>query len=74
MVHGEEGHCQVKEVRALDLAVKRWLVAWIRVILVGNSLAAQWLGLGAFTAGGLCSIPGWGPEILQATWHGQKKQ
>ena len=27
----------------------------------------------AFTAEGLGSIPGWGTEIPQATWHGQKK-
>ena len=38
-----------------------------------NSLVVQWLGLGTFTAGGLCSIPGWGTKIPQAVWHGKKK-
>ena len=32
----------------------------------GNSLAAQWLRLGAFTAVGQGSIPGQGTKILQA--------
>ena len=32
----------------------------------GNSLAVQWLGLGAFTAGGPGSIPGQGTKISQA--------
>ena len=36
---------------------------------LGNSLAVQWLGLCAFTAVGLGSIPGQGPKILQATKH-----
>lgn len=39
-----------KEVRDLDLPIKRWLVAWKRVLLGGNSLAIPWLGLGTFTA------------------------
>ena len=32
----------------------------------------QRLGLGAFTAKGLGSIPGWGPKIPYAVWCGQK--
>ena len=36
-----------------------------------NSLVVQWLGLRAFTAKGLGSIPGSGTKILQATWCGQ---
>ena len=32
----------------------------------GSSLAVQWLGLHAFTAVGLSSIPGQGTKILQA--------
>ena len=31
-------------------------------------------GLGAFTAGGMGSIPGRGTKIPQATWRGQKKK
>ena len=42
--------------------------------ILGNSLAVQWLGLCAFTAVGLGSIPGRGTEILQATWRGQEKK
>ena len=38
-----------------------------------NSLAVQWLGLWASTAGGLGLIPGQGTKIPQAAWHGQKK-
>ena len=38
-----------------------------------NSLAVQWLGLGAFTAEGLGSIPGRGTKILQGSRCGQKK-
>ena len=37
----------------------------------GNTLTVPWLGLRAFTAEGLGSIPGWGTEILQAMWRGQ---
>ena len=40
---------------------------------LGNSLAVQWLGLHASTAGGKGLIPGRGTKISQATWHGQKK-
>ena len=36
-------------------------------------LAVQWLGVGAFTAEGLGSIPSWGTKIPQAMWHSQKK-
>ena len=35
-------------------------------LLLGTSLGVQWLGLGAFTAGGMGSIPGQGTKILQA--------
>ena len=41
-------------------------------ISLGNSLVVQWLGLCAFTAMGLGSIPGQGMKILQAAWHSQK--
>ena len=33
---------------------------------MGNSLAVQWLGLHAFTAEAVGSIPGWGTNIPQA--------
>ena len=33
----------------------------------GNSLVVQWLGLSAFTAESLGSIPGQGTKILKAT-------
>ena len=36
----------------------------------------QWLRLCAATAGGMGrgSIPGWGTQIVHATWHDQKKK
>ena len=40
----------------------------------GASLAVQWLGLGAFTAEGPGSIPGWGAKIPQAVQRGQFKK
>ena len=40
----------------------------------GTSLVVQWLGLGALTAGGVDSIPGWGTKILHAMPCGQKKK
>ena len=41
---------------------------------VGNSLAVQWIGLRAFTAKGLSSIPGWGTKIPQAAQRSKKKR
>ena len=40
----------------------------------GNSLAVQWLGLHASTAGGTGSIPGQGTKIPHATWGMAKKE
>ena len=34
----------------------------------------QWLGLHAFTAGGMGSIPGPGTKVPHAAWQGQKKK
>ena len=42
--------------------------------VLGNPLAVQWLGLGAFTALALGSIPGPGTEIPQAARCSQKKK
>ena len=39
-----------------------------------NSLAVQWLGLGAFSAVAPGSIPGQGTKILQAAQRGQKEK
>ena len=44
-----------------------------KTFTLGNFLAVQWLGLGAFTARGPGSIPGRGTKILQAAWCGQNK-
>ena len=41
---------------------------------LGISLAVQWLGLRAFPAEGLGSIPGQGTKFLQAAQCGQKKK
>lgn len=43
-------------------------------ILWGNSLAVQWWGLHASTAGNTGSVSGWGIKVLQAVWHGKKKK
>ena len=43
-------------------------------LFAGNSLGVQWLGLHAYTAEGLGSIPGRGVKILRATWHGHQKK
>ena len=47
------------------------LSSFTRAEIEGNSLAVQWLGLHAFIAEGLTSIPVWGTKILQAVRHGQ---
>ena len=39
-----------------------------------NSLAVQWLGLHAFTAEGLGSVPGGGAKMPQAAQYSQKKR
>ena len=41
---------------------------------IENSLAVQWLGHHAFTAGVLCLIPGWRTKILQPVWLAKKKK
>ena len=46
----------------------------LRIQEVGNSLAVQRLGLGAFTAVGPGSIPGQGTKILHAAYCVQKKK
>ena len=40
----------------------------------GNSIAVQWLGLGAFTAVAPNSIPGQETKIPQASQQGQKEK
>ena len=40
----------------------------------GNSLVFWWLGLVAFTAKGLGSIPGWGNSIPKVVWYSQKEK
>ena len=44
------------------------------LMLNGNSLVVQWLGLHASTAGGMGSIPCPGSKILHVTWPGQKEK
>lgn len=43
-------------------------------LFVGKSLTVQWLGLCAFTAESPGSIPDWGTNIPQDTWHSQQQQ
>ena len=42
-------------------------VVYLKYFKHGTSLVEQWLGLGAFTAEDLDSVPGWGTKIPQAT-------
>ena len=46
----------------------------IRIELLGNSLVVKWLGLLAFTAEDMGSIPGRGTKIPQAAWYGQERK
>ena len=46
----------------------------IKEMFTGNSLEVQWLGLSAFIAEDLGSIPGQGTKIPQALQYGQKKK
>ena len=43
----------------------------LRILSIGNSLAVQWLGLHASTAGDKGSIPSQGTKILHAFSHDQ---
>ena len=45
-----------------------------KLMINGNSLVVQWLGLHASTAGGMGSIPHPGSKISHVTWHGQKEE
>ena len=46
----------------------------LKIAILGNSLAVQWLGLWASTAGGTGSIPGQGTNMPHAMRHSQKKK
>ena len=46
----------------------------LTLIILGSSLAVQWLRLRASTAGGAGLIPGQGTKIPHAVWHSQKKK
>ena len=48
-----------------------WILLQI-IVDIGNSLAVQWIGLHASTAGGTGSIPGGGTKIPHAAGHGPK--
>ena len=41
---------------------------------VGDSMVIQWLEIHTSTAGGRCSIPGWGTKILHMMWPKTNKQ
>ena len=49
-------------------------MAYLKNIDKGSFLAVQWLGLQAFTAKGVGSIPGWGTEIPQAMLGEEQKR
>ena len=47
-----------------------WILLQI-IVDIGNSLAVQWIGLHASTAGGTGSVPGWRTKIPHAALHRQ---
>ena len=47
---------------------------YVRISLLGTSLAVQWLRFCASNAGGMGSIPGGGTKIPHAACHSQKKK
>ena len=59
--------------KELEKEKKKPKVSRIKKI-TGTSLAVQWLGLWASTAGDMGLIPGRGTKIPHAAWHGQKKK
>ena len=52
----------------------RYYVAYQIPVFFGKSLVDQWLGLHAFTAEGVGSIPGRGTKIPQAVQRSKKKE
>ena len=48
------------------------IIILIRLVVLGTSLAVQWLGLHASTAGGKGLIPGRGTKIPHAAWPKEK--
>ena len=63
---------EAKHRTPLHLGFVLWKVG-LKVPGVGNSLAVQWLGPWASTAGGMGSIPGRGTKIPHAARRSQKK-
>lgn len=62
-------------VSSKDLPIKRWLVAWKRVLLGGNSPAASTIARTQyFHSQGPGSIPSWGSKIQQGAQCGKKKK
>ena len=62
------------QVRILILLSPVWVTLGKLLDLLINSLAAQWLGLHAFTAQSMGSIPGQETNILQAEGCDQIKK
>ena len=65
--------CPAPKSMLLVITVCCFLIYKLFKITQGNSLAVQWLGRHASTAGGMGSIPGRSTKIPQATWSGQNK-
>ena len=57
----------------LKIVSGTWKACNKLLIAFGNSLAIQWLGLHAFAAGDMGSIPGWGTKILQVEQRGKRQ-
>ena len=67
-------HHLIKREKDISTLRKDDLILRIKEKVCGNSLAVQWLGLHAFTAKGLGSVPGRGTRIPQAVRCGQKQK
>ena len=62
-------------VSSKDLPIKRWLVAWKRVLLGGNSLAVSTIArTRCFHGQGPGWIPSWGSNSQQGAQRGKKKK
>ena len=60
-----------QKTRILEIEI---LTIWLSKLISGTSLAVQWLGLRASTAGSVGLIPGQETKTPHAVWCDQKKK
>ena len=66
--------CSLEDCGHTTLEKMKLLTALFKHGNSGNSLAVRWLGLGAFTAMPVVSVPGQGTKVQQTRQWGQKKK